>query len=602
MRSLTAAQIAAVAQPGVSPRTLIAFDTTYGTQRVTTEPVRWSGLDWAGQLTEPPTITTPIGDTGAGVLPAKSITVTLANADGFWSARPPEFYRGRTLTAHEVLLEVESDALATTTFRVTATQMPAGGETFVLQGEESWAAARRALVPHPRCVLDAQKYPTLDGLQVDVGNPIPVLFGRALVPLTLVDQSSANVYRYVACVGTATMVSSYLYETWDNRLNPVQTASGTLAPYSVSHVRRGIGEQQIPVTEVITAISDVTINGTRVLRYADLTCNSPGHPDQVLLGLVTDPVYGAGLSPSLVSSDALLTARSFYLANSMTFDGVLGATRPLEEWLGAWGHDALTALRLRDTLHLVPQGSRAAVASFHDGNIVARTVGYADAPEGQQASVRRLFYREASRDVSSVAVVRWAVGSGTAVDHASPFIGRRSVATRVVQHWAKEAAYGVRGYGLATTLRVAELEEGDVAQLTHAPAAATHQLAVVETVERTDGVWRVALRRTDAALWTPQDVPADLPYLNYVFRSTIAPYTSSGLPPVTYSSSHTLGVTPTAMKLQIVNPWVATRLVGSLVSATGSTFTAHIAGTVDTIPPFGVTGFILTAPPTTFEP
>jgi hypothetical protein len=603
--ALTAAQQAAVAAAGAQPRTLIDFDTAHGVQRVATELLRWSGLEYAGQLAAPPVLDVPLGSTGTGQLAAKSITVTLHNADGFWSRRPSSYYRGRTLTAREVLLDVTSDALRTSTFRVTATRMPPGGTTFVLEGEELWAVSRRQLVPAASCLFSAAKYPQM-GRDIDelpgAGSVIPVPFGRSLVPLRLVDDQTSGFWRYAVCVGTATTATSFGF--WEPSplgygLVPVVDVSGSpIGVYSlVAATRDGVF-----VTELTTNISPLPSGGGGyVQRFLDVVANSPGHPDQVLLLLTSDPVCGAGLPSTVIDSAGLAAARAFYEANSWTFDGALTVQRPLEDWLGDWTHDAMTAILARDKLVLQHQGSRSAQGSFHAGNIVRGSVTYADGPEGQEDSRRDLWYADRALDPSSAArLVSWNAGSGATTARVSPFIGRASVAAKAVQFAAKDAALGIRAYGLQTTVRMAGLEEGDVATLTHTLADAdTGQLAVVTGMSRADGVYDIGLRRTDPSVWVWQDIPTDVAFAAGIFLSVPITYTGSGIGTTVFSSTHALGQLPTKVAPQFAGTfkWYVS---ASMTTATASNLQIAMSGPpgVQLQATLGgaVSGFLVTGP------
>jgi hypothetical protein len=595
--TLTGSQQTAVAQAGVEPRVLVSIGTGYGIQNVATELTRWSGIDYAGMLAEAPVLSTPIGNPSTGQLAVKALTLVLHNADGFWSQRPSGFYRGQTITAKEVVLGVESVALRTSTFRCTATHMPTGGATFVLEAEDAWAAIRRAQVPNAACRIDTRKYPNVGTLEAN-GTTIPVVFGRALVPLALVDDQSSGFYRYVACVGTGTIIDSgAFYERHNNTIAPIASGSGTnVNVFSLQYaVRNGV-----PVTEFTTLVSPY--QGDAVQRFADLVCNSPGHPDQVLLGIVTDSLWGAGLAPTIISSTGLAEARAFYTANSMTFDCALTATQTVEDWLGAWTHDAMTGVLGRDQLVLVHQGSRTAQGSLVAGNIVLGSVGYTDAPEMQEESQRVLLYRERSADPDIWTVVGWVASSGTQSVRQSDFIGRRSVAMKVAEFWAKEAAAGVRTYGLQTTLRNTGIEEGDLITLTYSHADAQGTLTRVQAVSRADGVHAMTLRRTETAVWEAADIPADVPFLQ-LYRMVVAPFTGSGTNLVTYASSHTLGSAPISLVQETALGSLGhVTYTTSMVTATASTYSVAIqtsptAG--DTSPAFGgyLLGFRLYANP-----
>jgi hypothetical protein len=255
-----------------------------------------------------------------------------------------------------------------------------------------------------------------------------------------------------------------------------------------------------------------------VRRFADLTWNHGSSawttPDEVLIQLFRDCFAGVHLTPTMLNSDSLLTARSFYMANSIYFDGALIEQRPFEEWLAQWQHDAMTRLILRDQIYLVPCQSKTTVFSLHAANILGGRVTYTDAPLTQEYSRRTLYYKDRVTDADygpgdggqgearGGSFVRWESGSGAETDFVSAFIGRPSVARRVNQYWAEQQRAAPRAYQVPTTVKLIQLEEGDLGTLTHSRTGATAQLVEVAAITRRGVVYDLHVTETALSVFS----------------------------------------------------------------------------------------------------
>ena len=560
--TFTNSQRADLAMEGIEPRVLIDLGSQGGTEHLSTTPLTWSGIDYAGRVTDLGDINCQIGAPDQGLLAQKTFSFAVANDDAYFSRRRPGYYAGHPITVREILATVESDALRTFTFLVARVTMPTL-QTVRFDCEETWAFNRRQLVPPNTCVIDETLYP---GVTRSRGGVIPVLFGRSLVPLQLVDESSNALggFAYVACVGSATEPARpAIYELNAGRLSPFQSSSFTQCWTLQPTIRNNVPVTEIWCAPFKSAYEPAGID--LVPRWADLIAPGSlavGDPDAVFLALTTDPIVGGGVAPSAIDSGALAAARTIYRASSFTMDGALLEQRPLEDWLGDWSHDALTALVLRDTIRLSPQTSRSAVSSVAVGSIVRGSYTYQDALLGQQHAVRTLLYRDQTRDVpGSYSQLTFTAGSGAVIARVTPFLGRQSVVAQVAQGWGLRALGGIREHAWQETIRAADREEGDLVTFSHSWNTGTPVVVDIQEVARHDGVLSFRARESGVAVWPTDALPPDRVYPTYL-NGAFVPYGGLAVAPATITTSHPLGITPNRMVLQRT---LTMTLVGSLV-------------------------------------
>ncbi|HSE47082.1 MAG TPA: hypothetical protein VLA89_17320, partial [Gemmatimonadales bacterium] len=340
MWTLTTSQKAAVENPATEPRMAVELESSDGLYALSTEPFSWSGTNYIARVTDPPRITTQLGDPGGGLAAAKTVAIGLANPDGYFSQKGSSWSREQIVTLKEIFLDVPSFAATTYAFAMTGMEMQPGGNQVQVQGEDLLAKFRQRLVPHNNVIITRSLYPNLPEGSDALGKPIPLAFGRSFVPCYLVDQTSLDVF--VACVGSATWGASSLFvEQFDGGFSAVQPrAANITTPYSLNYANR-FG---IPVTEiVVTSGIPVSPSGFGAgAHFADLVMpQNSDHttPDRVLVAMLTDAYAGACFDPSYIDSDSLLAANSFFRANSVYFDGALTEQQPLETWLQFWQHD-----------------------------------------------------------------------------------------------------------------------------------------------------------------------------------------------------------------------------------------------------------------------
>src|SRR5205823_2138480 len=257
-------------------------------------------------------------------------------------------------------------------------------------------------------------------------------------------------------------------------------------------------------------------------------------PDLVLTAMLTNSWAGVCFDPTYIDSPSLLAARSFFLANSIFFDGAITEQQPLETWLGAWQHDAMTRFRQRDKINLVLPQSRTAADSFSVANITDRSLTFRDVPLGSEEDRRIVHFRDRTKDWTFQytdkagdliqSFKEYDIGSGQNVEIFSPFIGRPSLASRAAQFWATDAYYGRRTYGLKTTVKAAALEEGDPVSLTHPSVAATNSLMLVTGLTRQNGQYAVALKEHNVLTYSLGVIQND-PSFKAVYQRVTGPWT-----------------------------------------------------------------------------
>jgi hypothetical protein len=544
--TLTTSQTAAAASPATEPLVLIDFVTSSAEQHhVAAQPCVYEGTSYAARLVD----VSNVQAAGAAVpylLPAaKTLTVTIADDDGFFARQRPGWLRNQALTYREVFLDVNSAPVRRFDFITVNVEAPTE-QGFVIQAEDILAPVRRKLFPSTDVLITNSLYPNLmrgtfqDGAD-GRNRPLPFVFGRARSPIYYVDQSSDGSYIYVAAVNSAYFTGSGdVFTWWDGGMSAVVTHATTpnnegrstftrSIRYAVRNTTRDDGSSvSIPVTEIVIHPQVEAQDGTYsiVRRFADLTWNHGSSawttPDEVLIQMFGDCRAGLGISPTILNSDSLLTAHSFYTANSLYFDGAIIEQRPFEDWLAQWQHDAMTRLVMRDQIYLVPCASRAAVFSLHAGNILGGRATYTDVPLTQEYSRRTLFYKDRVADADygpgvggqgdnarGGSFVRWDVGSGVETNFVSPFIGRPSVARRVNQYWSEQQRAGQRAYQVPVTVKLIAQEEGDLGTLTHSRTGASSQLVEVAGITRRGSVYEFHVSETAMSVFSFRSGGAD---------------------------------------------------------------------------------------------
>lgn len=592
--TLTTSQQAAADNPATIPALLVDLVVEGSSQQFhfATQPVSWSGIFYATRMTGTFPLTTGVTGGPPYVLsPVKTASMPVANPDGYFSRRRPTYWKGQPLTAKEVFLDVESYAVRTFELKVTGTEL-VSDDVFQIHAEDPLADVRRKLIPANDCLVTTSLYPDLNIGVFQPGadgnnRPIPWLFGQTYCPMYYVDQDSNGNHIYAACVGSAVQVGSgSVVDWWDGGFSEIALDANAVAvgtqPWSVRYAVRNSTREDgssfsMPVTEVVVHKS-ISPGEPIVRRFARLAWSRGAGtaadsyfatPDEVLVWMFRDTFAGAGITPTLIDSDSLLAARSFYLTHSMCFDGALIEQRPFEDWLTQWQHDSMTRLVLRDKIYLAPCRSRTAVYSFCDANLVG-TVRYTDTPITQDGGRRTLYYRDRTRDADygpgdgaqgddarGGSFVRYDIGSGSEQKASSPFIGRPTTARRVTQYWAKYFATGVRRYDLTSTVKAIHLEEGDPVILTNSLTGCNSQpIEVAGIGRRGDGLYDFSVIETDPSTLYAATVGTDPIFGRYYQRLFHAP-TSGTLvgfsqPAYTITTSHQLTGTPGTVRAMTV--------------------------------------------------
>lgn len=575
MITITASQTAAIQNPLVEPRTLVTMATSRGPVRVAMEPMQYGGFYYDGRMTTPPAIQIDVGG-GTFALPTgRTVTVELANADGYFNAFRPEDYRNRTMQIDEVVRAVDSMALRT--FLFTMTGATSDREKCRIEAVDQWGDVGRRLVPN--VTLNTSMYPELP--PENVGAPGTLLFGRALVPLVLVDEVTDAENRFFATIGSADWGS--------NSATVVEAFAGTMfVVESFRLVRREVAG--MPVTEVLIA-SPIRASGTGPVtqHYADLVSyhgSEAVFPNVLLIDLVKGRFAGNALTTG-IDSAGLQAAQSFYATASLGFSCVLTTQRQLDDLLGHWSHDALTHLALRDKMYLIPQASRAPVASIHVGNILRGQWTITDIPLGQEESIQITTYMDRTRALPAGEF--YGAGSGATGISDSPFIGTPSVAQRVSQYWAKRAAGGIRGYGWDSTVRLVTLEPGDLVTLTHSLMAADGRIVeIIRQSGAANGPLHFDASELPYTVFSVGGVPSDPPFRRLAQKFYLTNALSYALNPTLgsagFASSHAIYGTPTLAQVVWANQQWARHVSTSLVVANDSVFTVQFFTQTGSVP------------------
>lgn len=571
--TLTASLQAALASPTAEPRTLLDLETAEGVYHFATETLSWSGITYVPRLETVGDITLSIGDPGQRVVGAKSVSLTLGNADGWCSRRRPEFFRGRTLTLKQVFLDVNSDALRTYTFRCTGGQM-LDAARYQLTFEDALSTVGRNLVPSAAAIITRDNFPNITDNAPGLGRPVPLLYGHAYVPLYLVDDTTADAV-FVACVGSAVAGSSGAAI-----MQAFATEDGPLSFVSTLDIRyQTIGG--VPLTTVHLNTDSFGIynaNAQPLAHYADLMVNSDvANPADVLVDLLTNSWVGAGLKATDVDSASVAGANAWTLAESSGFAPrfacVLTDQRAMQDWLNAWTFEALTTVVVRDRIYLVPEAaSRTAQASLTPATILQATLRSQDTDMNAVPTTRTVAYRDRTRDIGSASFQTWtAQGCGPDQTDAAVFVGTPSDAFRVAQFWAGYGAAGIRTYTADTTLRLAFLDPADLVTLTHTQVAAAAMQTELASTTIQGRTVSLGLRELPSAVFSLQGALPTDPIFQRLVQNV--PYNAGSWfllngTTFTFTSSHALGTVPTA-----VLTYGTTFLATSWVSANGSEFT-----------------------------
>lgn len=568
MLTLTSSQAAAAASETCEPRILVEIDTGGGTMRFAEELVTWSGVDYTARLLNAGALTATIEGTGAAVYTPRRFTVELANADGWASRQRPSYWRNRTVRVKQVFLDVESDAVRTQTYVVAG--MSADGVKATLTCEDALSPVLSLPVPSQR--ITAQRFSGVAGLPAE-GQPIPLVYGRCYVPLLLIE-SNSYAHRYIAGAGVCSLSGAVV------ELDPVtREISQITSPYTV-----GIGfSVTAPYTLTTRTVDGVTFSEVlfdgmaRIAyaaegRYADITGPLGGNvtPAQVLADLLTNQAGANQPAGTFVDSDTLVTAHSAAVGMGLYVDAALTTALPLERVLGALAQDGLIRALPGASLRLSMQCSRSVVASFCPANILDGTFTVEDQHNRATETQRIVRYTERAWPPVTLAEVAYVVQSGSTVEQAASFLGRRTSAMTAARIGAQEAAYGARRYRFATALKPIAVEPGDLVSLTHSLAAlSAQQCEVLDAVYETSRIaW--TLRELPTVALDGANMEADQPFWLYTQRIPYNQGSRAANVALSFTSSHQLGRTPIrATEIAILG----NLCTASLVSATDSTWT-----------------------------
>ena len=501
----------------VTPRTLVDLTTQWGVYHWSTDAFRWSGIDYQPMLLADPEVITELG--GPGLVVPKSLSLEFANADGWFSQREPEFFRDGRMTIRQCLLEVNSEAIYT--LRLTTT----GGEMldatrYRLSAEDALATARRQLVPNASMVITTSLYPRIPADSPGLGRIIPVTEGfQTFTPMYLVEEASTKETGAGAIFISAQGAPPIGAVGGGGAI--VQVFNGELLAVSSAQYRvEGLPDGNF--IRMVYQASSPRLGGVGELlpHYATPASLRGGLPiagmcDLVLIGMLTNSAMAGLDGPTLVDSDSFTAAQSFWTGlqgGGYALSAAFIEQRPFEEYLDQWCYDSMAHLTFRDRLRISLQNSRAPVATFYAGNIVAGSFLMRDLPVSGRGTTQELLFELGAHtefddtgfyDVAPRSLARYQAGTGASEQRTSPFISSRVQADFVTKMWALREQYGSREYRFTTGLQGANLEETDLITLTHSLLAGP-KTCEVTGLRRKGGIVQLTCREfSNAAFVNP---------------------------------------------------------------------------------------------------
>lgn len=575
---LTNSQQAAANNPSAEPFTIVEWSTAGGVFRLSTDTIYWSGQDYDGRLLDGGRLNVSILGGETGIVTAKTLTLKVADAEGFFLRKPPEYFKGFPLTVKEIFRDVQSDAARVFTFTVTNVDGDYGVVT--VHGSDPLTAIRRRKIPERVCnPVDFPNAPA-----ESMGKPYPYGFGRCLSPALFVgyDANSDGYANYVMAVGTGHASGQYLYQEWQDQLIIVDGVGGSdwYPPTHMFALADGTPYVRLQVNADSVIVADP--NGTPYPLYGDVNfrgyLHTPCLPSDALQEILGDPSLGTGAVGFVVDSAALTAAGSYFAGIGHEFNAVWTEQRPVEDWLGDLSHDGLMRLVLRDKLIPLPVRSLAPVGSFTAANIIEGTLRFEDVALGSEESLRSLTFHPNSTKLADTQVVSWSAGSGAQVDRTSSFLGLEMPALRVVQYYSKREATGPRTYFWDSPMSTLAVEEGDIVTMTHSMYGLDGVTLEIMSTDRLGGRIGYAGRVLDYSAFqfesTSGPVPGTVPHkAARVFYS--AGSQSALAPGFIFTSSHTLGEPPIRARIfttAAAAPW----WTSSLIYGANSSFTIHL--------------------------
>lgn len=513
MNSLSASLTDLLSAPAITPRVLVDLHTAHGTYHWSTDAFAWGDVRYEPRIQRIGDLVTQLG--APGIVAPANISFTVPNADGWCSTKPPDFFQSRSVTIRGVLLENTSEAVWTFQFRTTGAAMTSPTE-FEIQAEDLLAEVRRRLVPSPGIAITRDEFPAIPDDSPGLGKPVPILQGRAMVPMYLVEEGRAGETGagaiFTVClggglpgpdiVGAGAVTFNGAYQLFEGELVMVQSAE----TFQESHWGRPI--------QMVRQASSPRIGGAIAPHFAHISHNFAGsQPGNVLENWLLLPEM-VGMRLSAIDDNNFTEANSYFQATPIGFiamGSLVTEFQPFESLVDGWAYDAMAHLSARDKIRLTVQRSRSAVASFHAGNIVAGSLRFRDVPLGERASTQRINFRNTFDDrlspgtvvaeESPKSIVSFIAESGTAEQaRVSEHIPAQRMAAFVAERWAKREAAASRAYAWATGVYGVHIEEGDIVTLTHSLLNGTRTVEVVGVSRHATGA-TLSARETNVSVF-----------------------------------------------------------------------------------------------------
>ena len=314
--------------------------------------------------------------------------------------------------------------------------------------------------------FDRATFPALP--EASVGKTIPVVYGRKMVPLTLVDEGDAAGPKFAIGYGTYTVHALY-------QRGLARTAYTTSTSGGITFIHYTSGAIKDAAGNVVEHWADVT--RTDGVNTYSANRNNPAN---VLADLWTNATYGLGRSAALLDTTTFTAAASAYDAASQGFHCVLMQPVAFGPLLQNLLTSCAARARVNDKIYLYRRGQEpAAPVTISDANIVARNetpqIRIADADLTHIYNERTLLYADAGKwSVKGPAIEeasytdtasQTAVGRRMAAPFRSFFVGDFALADWAIYHAVDLQANALIQVTVTLDAAGLQLDEGETVYL-----------------------------------------------------------------------------------------------------------------------------------------
>jgi len=466
-----ASQVAAA-----SPTALVwAVDVTPVTSgaaisRWATRRIAISGQEYQAKLLGDPTIAGGGMNPGDVIPGAKSVSLRVSDLDHAIAQAPAgaattAYWMGATMVVRCAFVGAPETARAWV-FICTGTQDAEGAVTFV--GVDLLNVQEVASVP--RGTIDRATFSRAP--EDAIGRPIPVVYGRAMVPLTLVDTDADEAgLGSVYLVGYGTYTIHALYQRGIARTGYSQTTMGSGASIMtiIRYTSRAIYDAAGRAVEMWADV-------TRTDGVATYGAGNRGNPANVLADLWTQTEYGLGRSSALLDATTFGAAANAWDAAGQLFRCSLRASYMFSTVLQNLLTSCAARIRVNDKLYLYRRGSEpAAPITLDDTVIIAHegvpSISIADRDMQSVYNERTFLYEDATRwgsqgpSIEEATYIQAAsqstIGRREGLPFRSLFIGTFAMADWAVFHGVDLIAAAMLEVTVTVGLAGLQIDEGE---------------------------------------------------------------------------------------------------------------------------------------------